>query len=428
MTLPNDHPERRHLNDELHARPPEAMTAPLQVSYLALFGPPDLQSRQWDQICDLARRYGVAPPAAGANHFSADLGAFRVKWERHTEFSRYKFIAPLEDDDPFARSAIALVPEDWLQGLSGETIMASNVAFIPAPGEAFDADADLRRHFAGNVLTGGRMAGGAATAITDFRIHADGFSRFLVLDHGLAPRQAGRTIQRLLEIDTYRIMALLALPVARELGRALNKSERDLAGITASLVNASPEGESELLDRLTRLEAEIEGRYTDNLYRFAASEAYYDLVQRRIAELREQRIPGLQTIEEFLKRRLTPAMKTCQAAVARQESLSKRVARATQLLSTRVEVTREGQTQELLASMDRRAKMQLRLQETVEGLSVAAVTYYVVGLIGYGAEGLKAAGLAPDSGLVKAFSIPVVLFLAWLGIRRFRRQAARDED
>ncbi len=99
-------------------------------------------------------------------------------------------------------------------------------------------------------------------------------------------------------------------------------------------------------------------------------------------------------------------MNTCRAAAARQESLSQRVARATQLLSTRVDVTREKQNQAVLESMNRRAAAQLRLQQTVEGLSVAAITYYIVGLVGYAAKGAKAAGLAVSPDLAMAVSIP----------------------
>ena len=290
-----------------------------------------------------------------------------------------------------------------------------------------DFDAISARYFNGNTLAGGGVAGGAALAATDFRIHADGFSRSLVQDVSLTPRQAGRTIQRLVEIDAYRMMALLALPVARKLGESLTRSEQELAGITSTLAGAGREDEPALLDRLTRLEAEMESRYSDNLFRFGASAAYYALVQRRIAELREQQA-GLQTIHDFLERRLTPAMNTCQAAAARQESLSQRVARASQLLSTRVDITREGQNQALLASMDRRAKLQLRLQETVEGLSVAAVTYYVVALVGHIAEGLVAAGLAIEPPIVEAISVPLVALLTWAAVRRIRRIVSREQQ
>ena len=427
MTLPSDHAKRVALNDEIHARPPEALVAPQRISFIALLADWSLRERQWEQIADLAERFGAPPPPPGANHFSADLGGFRIKWERHTEFSRYKFIAPDDGSAPFANPALSAVPVDWLSGLLGEVLVASHVALLAKITGQIDFDAISARYFNGNTLAGGGVAGGAALAATDFRIHADGFSRILVQDVSLTPRQAGRTIQRLVEIDAYRMMALLALPVARKLGESLTRSEQELAGITSTLAGAGREDEPALLDRLTRLEAEMESRYSDNLFRFGASAAYYALVQRRIAELREQQA-GLQTIHDFLERRLTPAMNTCQAAAARQESLSQRVARASQLLSTRVDITREGQNQALLASMDRRAKLQLRLQETVEGLSVAAVTYYVVALVGHIAEGLVAAGLAIEPPIVEAISVPLVALLTWAAVRRIRRIVSREQQ
>jgi len=428
MKLPNDHPDRLALNDELHARPPEALIPPLHLSFLALRADWSARERQWRQVADLAERFDVEPPEPGASHFSADLGAFRLKWERHTEFSRYKFIVAGPEEHPFDKLAINAVPPDWLEALEGEVMVACHVAYLPAGGPPLNYDEIADHAFAGNILVGGGVAGGAATAVTDFRIHADGFSRILVQNRSMTARQAGRTIQRLLEIDTYRMMALLALPVARTLGLALTQSEKELASITASLVDAERENEHQLLERLSRLEAEIESRYTENLFRFGASSAYYALVQRRIAELREERTTGLQTIEEFMERRLTPAMSTFQAVAARQESLSERVARASQLLATRVEVTRQGQNQALLGSMNRRAKLQLRLQETVEGLSVAAVTYYVSALVGHIAEGFEAGGLRVDVRLVEAVSIPFIALLTWLGVRRIRRIVAREQQ
>jgi len=281
------------------------------------------------------------------------------------------------------------------------------------------------RSFGGNALVGAVIAGGAAAAYTDFRIHADGFSRLLVQDRGMKPRQAGRMVQRLLEIDTYRILALLALPVARDMAPFLTRCERELADTAKSLEGSSAKDEPLLLDRLTRLEAEIESRQADTHYRFGAAAAYYELVQRRIVDLREDRIEGLQTFREFTERRLAPAMNTCRAVAQRQESLSQRVARTTQLLSTRVDLTRERQNQAVLESMNRRAKLQLRLQETVEGLSVAAVTYYVVGLVAYAIKGLKAYGADVDTDLVVGASIPVVAVLVALGVRHIRKMVTR---
>ena len=423
MPLPPDHQLRVELNDEAHARPPEALTAPLRLSFLALYSDPAQRDAEWEHLCALVRRFGQAPPAR-ANHYSADLGPFRVKWERHTEFTRYKFIVAGATPDPFDPPALSAVPDDWLASLPGEVMVATHAALLPATAEHENHEAVATRHFGGEPLAGAQIAAGAGMAFTDFRIR-DRFSRLLVLDRGMTPRQAGRSMQRLLEIDTYRLMALLALPVAHSLTPWLNGAERELAQITAALVDSDETTEPQLLERLTRLEAEIESRESAHHYRFTAAAAYYELVQRRIEELREIRIQGLPTFREFTERRLAPAMNTCRSVSARLESLSQRVARATQLLSTRVDVTRELQNQLVLESMNRRAEAQLRLQQTVEGLSAAAITYYVVGLVGYAAKGLKSLGWPVDVELTVALSIPLVALAALLGVRHVRKVVTR---
>ena len=428
MNLPGDHFRRVELNDEVHARPPEALRAPARISCLALILDGAGREREFSVLTDLAAAIEAPPPSPHGNHFSVDLGAFRLKWERHTEFSRYMFIVEGGTDDPFTETALDRVPPAFLSSLQGELIAAAHMALVPAREPKLSLEELSLGAFDGNALIGSEIGDGAATAFTDFRIHRDRFSRFLIEDRSLTPRQAGRLVQRLFEIDLYKTMALLAFPVARELVPLLGVSERELAAITTNLADAGDTDENALLDRLTRLEAEIERRGAANQFRFGAAIAYFELVQRRIGELREERIQGLQTFDEFIARRLAPAMNTCTSAVARQETLSGRVARATQLLSTRVALTQARQSQKLLQSMDRRARMQLRLQETVEGLSIAAVTYYVVGLLGYAAKGLKPLGFRLDPEVAMAFSIPVVLVLAALGIRHIRRGVARDAD
>jgi uncharacterized membrane-anchored protein len=248
----------------------------------------------------------------------------------------------------------------------------------------------------------------------------------MIFDRGMTPRQIGRTVQRLLEIDTYRMMALLAFPVARELRPFLTRSDGELAAITKMMMAGSMRDDPTLLERLVQLEAAIEGRYADHQYRFSAAEAYYGLVRSRIAELRETRLTGLQTFAEFMERRLAPAMSTCRSVSQGIEALSERVERCTQLLSTRVGIAREQQNRALLETMARRAKLQLRLQQTVEGLSVAAISYYIVGLVGYAAKALKSAGLHVDPDLAIGLAMPLVILLAAFGIRGIRKRLSLD--
>ncbi len=418
-TLPEDHPQRRVLNDEVHARPPEFLVAPVRLSYLVIVGSgshaTDLQG-----LCDLIEGTGAPKPAADTNHYVADLGPCRVRWERHTEFVRYTFIAQGTEKIPFSQPAMSLVPYVWTSKLQGKTLAAIHASVVVGS-KAPDPVKTAEIYFSGNTMIGSAIAGGTGRAYTDFRIHADGFGRLLVCDHRMNARQSGRLVQRLFEIDTYRMMALLALPMARQLSPFLNESEQELLHILAAMETAGEAEEPQLLDRITRLEAAIARKNTDSQYRFSAANAYYELVQQRIEELREERIEGLQTFREFNDRRFAPAIATCRAVAARLAALSDRIAHATVLLSTRVSVTRERQNQNVLQSMDRRADMQLRLQQTVEGLSVAAITYYIVGLVYYATKGfLPPQGrFTPEQ--VTAAAIPVALALVTWGLRRFRR-------
>lgn len=432
LALPPDHPLRGELSEEVHARPPEAFRSPFRVSYFALLSDSADRRAEWEQLCELLRRFGIMPPARVANHFSTRIDRVHLRWELHTEFSRYTIVAPAEGDEPFRTLALAALPADWLASLSGQIIVAAHAAFVRGFGTAdsvpdgsqIDYEALAERFFDGNSLVGATIAEGAGLALTDFRIGADRFSRFLVVDRALTPRQAGRTLQRLLEIETYRMLALLALPAARKLLPFLADGEQELSAITTALAHAREEDESTLFAQVTRLQAETESRSAGNHYRFSAAAAYYELVQQRIRELREHRIAGLQTFHEFTERRLAPALNTCRAAAGRLESLSERVARANQLLSTRIDLSHERQNRALLETMNSRAEAQLRLQLTVEGLSVAAITYYIVGLVSYVAKGLTSAGLALNPDVVAGISIPIVALMAGLGIRRIHQRAA----
>jgi uncharacterized membrane-anchored protein len=422
--FPPNHPERLALADEVHARPPEPVSTPARASYVAVLIDADERARETAHLVGLCQRHGVVPPAAEARHFRADIGGVRLKWERHGEFSGYLFITPGAGAHPFAEPPAAALPAAWLAGIPGPTIAAVHVEFRAGAAEPLDLS-ELAGHFGGHPVAGSRIADGAASVYTDFRIHGDGFSRVLVFDRQLTQGQAGRTLQRLTEIEAYRMLALLALPIARRQTPRLQQIERELATLTDGIALGGGDDER-LLHELTRLAAEIESGLAASQFRFGACTAYNELVLRRVVELRETRLPGLQTIEEFMARRFTPAVATCHTASQRLYGLSERVARASHLLSTRVDIARERQNQALLSSMNRRAKLQLRLQQTVEGLSVAAIVYYLAGLVGYVSKGLKAGGLKLEPDLLVGIAVPALAVLAILAVRRARRHAAEE--
>jgi len=425
MQLPDNHPQRFQLANEVHARPHEPLKAPERAFYLAVLVEPGARGEEHAHVAALCERYGRHPPPAEAIHFSADLGPLRLRWERHSEFSSYTFFVRGGSGQPFAEPAARAVPPEWLAAVPGRSIVALHAELV-ARDKPVPSGSGIAAAFGGNYVVGAGVGDGAGAAFTDFRVHADGCGRVLVYDRELSRYQAGRTLQRLFEIETYRMMALLALPVARELGPRVAAMERELARVAAALTKGG-EPDDALLDQLTRLAAEVESAVGESRYRFGATRAYHDLVNARIVELRERRLPGTQTIREFMQRRLDPAMATCESAARRLLELSERVARASSLLSTRVGVARERQNQEVLAQMNRRARLQLRLQETVEGLSIVAITYYAVGLVGHAAEAFEAAGWHVSPPLMMGLSIVPLAALAALGARYVRRNITRAE-
>lgn len=433
--LPPDHPDRAALAAEVHARPPEPLRPPARASYVAVRIEAESRAAEAAHLAALCRQCGVAAPADGVTQWVGTLGALRCKWERHGEFSSYTFFTPGLSATPFAEPVAALLPPGWLAGVPGQTVFAAHAQLVPAAQLQADGPALappppelLAAHFDANVVIGGGIGDGAGMAFTDFITHADGFARVLLVDRQLTERQAGRMLQRLFEIEAYRMMALLALPLARALWSRLQAIERRLAELTARIADGTAPGQDEvLLHDLMALAAEIESALSGSQSRLGASRAYHALVTTRIAELREQRIQGLQTIDEFMTRRLSPAMATCATVGQRLHDLSERVAQASNLLSTRVDIARERQNQALLAATARRAKLQLRLQQTVEGLSVAAIVYYLAGLVGYGAKALKAAGLPISPDLVTGAAVPLLALGAWLVLQRVHHRIAADD-
>ncbi len=417
------HPQRAELHNEIHARPPEAMGVPLVLAHVVVTADAAGREASRAHVAALMREHHLPPPDAGAIHLRADLGPFRLRWELHTEFVSYTFLRPLAADTPLDGDlprALDVVPQEWLAAMPGQCLSAMHLWTLSAP--APQRTALVRRLLREDSLMAARVADEQAELHTDLALHADGFSRSLVFVDGISPRRLGRLVQRVLEIETYRMAALLGLPVARDAGVLLARGESELASLAQAIRTAGREQEPELLDRLTRLAGEVESHYAATHSRFSASSAYFDLVNRRIADIAEQRIEGQQTIRDFLERRLTPAMNTCAWSVRRQQALSERISRMSNLLRTRVEIEQQQSSQALLAAMNRRQDLQLKLQTTVEGLSVAAITYYVTGLIGYLAKGASKIGWPFSPEVTVAVSVPVVALAVWWSLRRLHHK------
>ncbi len=221
--------------------------------------------------------------------------------------------------------------------------------------------------------------------------------------------------------------------MARAISPHLQVMDQQLAQLTQVLSAEQEEDgqcrdERQLLARLTQLASQVEDYRAQSTFRFNATNAYQDLVLSRLQDLREDEVSGHLTLQEFITRRLVPAVKTCQAVADRLEDLSRRIDRVSDMLRTQVELSIQGQNQELLSSMDQRSKIQLMMQHTVEGLSVAAISYYTIGLVKIFIGVLYDQGLNIDKSLTLGVSMPLVIVAVALITRRIHSKFSKLAD
>jgi uncharacterized membrane-anchored protein len=302
-------------------------------------------------------------------------------------------------------------------------IAGTHVALVKDGGPgAPRGDADLEKIFGTKRYMGSHVLSGLATIYTDMRLHADGFGRVVIVDKGLPDYQAGRAVKWVLEIETYRMLALMALTAARRAQPRIAALEDQLADLSADMGEDANEADKAALARLTRISAEVENVSQDTRYRFAASRAYHDLVRRRIEFLQGAPVHGLPGIGAFIENRLAPAMNTMESVARRIEALGSAITRALGVLRTKVDIVLEDQNQELMTSMERRVRQQVLLTQAVEGLSVVAISYYATGLVSWAAKALKSAGLPVNPDLAAGLALPVILAVTWYLVHKRRAE------
>ncbi len=404
---------------EIHARPhlpvgPDRVI--VQLAFLTQGGSPVDHA----VLTQISLQRGLPAPARDAQHVIMDWGPGRLRWERHTEFSTYlwdspapkEFGAPI-NNHPFGDQFNA--PGSLVSGVR-----------IELRRQPDDLESYLDQ-FDKVSVTVSDLPATKATVVTDFRQDGDGLTRILVIDRGMSDRVRGALCQRLIDIETYRTLATLGLSLARSLSPDIRRMEDRLTAITQDMKLEARENADDLLAQVTALAAELEASAALSLYRFGASRAYYAIVRERIAALGETPAPGHETLGSFLEKRLGPAMRTCQSMEERQANLSRKLSRATTLIRSWIDVELERQNSALLQSMNRRVKLQLRLQQTVEGLSVAAISYYVVGLFSYLAKSLEHEFPAISASLLTGLFVPIAVLSIWLIVRSIRKGHAAED-
>lgn len=408
------HASRAALSEEMHVRRLPRFAAPCRLMQIVtLIGEStgeaprshiDSLAKQGDVVVSTAEKYAVLA-----------LGAVTLVWERHTEFATYTLLRPGRFESCFDPTLFEPFLTELLTAMPGQVVRATQIA-VTAPGTPDPTPQERDAWFAPEATVICDVADGAARIASDFRLHSDGYGRLLVMDRNLSGDEPSQLLMRLQELGNYRNMALLGLPLAQKLTPIVTTLEGRLAELTESISKRASEDDT-LLDELTYLSAELARLVAETRYRMSATRAYAQLSSDRLASLRMSSVRGYQTLADFTERRLTPAMRTCDSFSARLEDLSQRAAWTSELLRTRIDIALAKQNRDLLASMDRRTHLQLRLQQTVEGLSVVAISYYLVALVGYVIGAVPGLAHGPAMAIAVPLTLAAVSF-ALLALRR----------
>ncbi|WJH40674.1 DUF3422 family protein [Aliirhizobium terrae] len=399
---------------EIHSRPYTLVALPRVIFQVAFLTEDNFAADQ-ASLAELSLGQGVPAPAPDTSHHTMTWGSGTLRWERHTEFSTYFW----DTAAPATFGAeVPVNPFGARFGAPGPFISGVRIEIRPASEDV----SSVIENFDPTSLCQSMVADGNATVITDFRQDGDGLTKFLILDHGMTDAARGMLAQRILDIETYRTLAMMGLPLAQTLSPEIRRIEERFTAITQRMKQHARSEADGMLAEITALAAELEANAALSLYRFGASRAYNNIVLERVAMLAEKALPGNETLGAFLNRRLAPAMRTCQSVEERQVNLSRKLTRATALLRSWIDVDLQKFNTEILASMDKRAHLQLRLQQTVEGLSVAAISYYVIGLVGYLAKFAHNVGVEIAPETLTGASVPVVVLAIWWTVRRIRNK------
>ncbi len=363
-----------------------------------------------------------APDLAAPPHRSGQLSKrIAFTWERHSEGSSltlfFSDATQVDFLDPHSNPELADALE-WAESLPGKIVRATRIWLTETDQQAEQRLPEVG--FSRPELVSSHIGAGARFW-SDFRIQPDGFGRLIVSANGMEPRDFTRLVQRLQELGNYRNKALLGLPVAQENWPHLNEAEARLTALAAR-VSSSEEGDDALMEELSSLSLGLMAVSTSVSYRMSATAAYARLVEERLEHSNSQSIEGFASLSDFSQRRLLPVVRTCAALNERERQLSLRASQLSSLLRARIETRIENQNAKLLRSMDSSASLQLRLQQLVEGLSVVALTYYLLSLVGYMLKGAQHQWPHLDVATILAVLVVPTALSIWLALRQLKRR------
>ena len=427
--------------DELHARPYIKLGNNLRTFHFAYLIKENDEKKSWNYLDKFLRKINFQKlPNESSKYWVAEGKDLTVRYECHTEFISLTLIYPNKIENKnkpklFDENFLNLLPIEFLENFPGDHFLSTWIEMVPSNFNF--RPIDIEDYFYHDNFAGSNVAEDGANVFMSFKSDrtdflGSGFRRVFIQNKNLRTRRTGRLLQRIVELETYQVLSLLGLPQVRQETSNLSNLEKQITEITKSVSKTAkknlnkksidyPDYQQDL-NELSYVVAKIEEIDSSTNYRLSATAAYYKLVEQRIQDLREERLESFQTSYEFLSRRLQPAIRTTEAFSRRLESLATRAQRADNLVRTQIEMGVQIQNKNLLESMELRARAQLRLQETVESLSIVAITYYIVGLLSTLVDPINFEKFFISKTVFLALCVPIILILIWYIAKMVRKK------
>ena len=429
--------------DELHARPYIRLGSNLRTFHFTYAIKDDDEKKAWRYLNSFLKKLNFSSlPSIPSKFWVAEGKDMTIRYECHTEFISLTLIYPQKIETKttklpnlFDIKFLNILPLKFLKNFPGKHFLSSWIEMSPS--SYIFKPSDIESFFFHDNFAGSKVAEGGAKVFMSFKSDRTnflglGFRRVFIQNKSLRTRRTGRLLQRIVELETYQVLSLLGLSNVRGQSFNLSKLEKNITEITKSVAKTTkknldknsisyPDYQKDL-NELSYVIAKIEEISSSTNYRLSATFAYYKLVEQRLKDLREERLESFQTNDEFLSRRLLPAIRTCEAFSSRLESLAIRAQRADNLVRTQIEMGVQIQNKNLLESMEVRARAQLRLQETVESLSIVAITYYIIGLLSTLVDPINFEKVFFNKQIFLAFCVPIILISIWYVAKIVRKK------
>lgn len=409
-----EHPQRKLILGEVHARMVQAINCNSTINRIAFEIGHSNENlvKARNAFVDWCHTNNIEPPEPESRQHRFEHNNRMVSWELHTEFVTITWISEGLDEAGQLYEQCCLEPY-----LEYPVVVATAVEVYGV--ESTDG-LHPKRKFDGQSLCSSLVSNETAVVFTDYRQNENGFTIFEIANCSLPPFATGVLVRRLLEAESYRTFALLGLPAARQALRDTENYERKHTDLLQDIdIDQGMDSNRQALQTLQALALEVELSKQLSSFRFSASYAYADIMARRFELLDEKPYRHFTMLAQFIRRRVDPAIATCRSVERRQQSLARKLGRATDLINTRIGEDIQRQNAKVLQSLNETSKRQYRLQSTVEGLSVIAISYYTLGLASYflpeigGIFGLK-------KSVVLAASVPIIVLLVWFFIQRIK--------